>query len=200
MRYDREFSPTDYDWDHDSLPSEILVANRWGTFFNLTVPEGGIQPDIIGLYIDGACPGNGQPWARGAYGIYFGENSRYNEYGVLPGGPTPTSQRAELWAAIMAMEKIIACWSDHNDIDEYIVVTDSTYLVNSISSYIDKWKANGWITAAGRDVANQDLIKRLDNLLGRYSNQGIYVYFWAVPRSETEDADALANRALYEFE
>jgi ribonuclease HI len=196
MRYDREFDPTDYNWDSHLLPSDILISNSRGSFFNLRATRGGVEPNIIGLFVDGACPGNGHPWAQGAYGVYFGEVSRYNQWGKVPEPPVHTSQRAELWAAIVGMEQIWECWLDHQDITEYIIVTDSRYVVNSISYYIYKWQMNGWMTSMGTNVANQDLIRRLDNLLGKYSNRGIFVYFWAVNRSETEEADELANRAL----
>lgn len=155
--------------------------------------------DIIGLYIDGACPGNGSERARGAFGVYFGRQSPYNVSGTLPPDEPQTSQRAELMAAIMALEQIRECSLEHRSINNYIIVTDSAYLVNSITEYIFRWKQNGWMTSSGRCVANRGLFEILDKWLDDCSYHNVYVQFWKVDRSENEEADQLARSALYQF-
>jgi len=50
------------------------------------------------VHIDGACRGNGTPTARPSYGVFFGEGSPYNTYGLLPSNLPQTSTRAEIEA------------------------------------------------------------------------------------------------------
>jgi len=53
---------------------------------------------------------------------------------------TRTSQRAGLQAAVRAVERIADCHVRDLDIDTYVVIIDSEYLVNGITSWIYKWR------------------------------------------------------------
>jgi ribonuclease HI len=44
------------------------------------------------------------------------------------------------------------------------LVSDSTYLRDGITKWINGWRKNGWKTASKTPVANQDLWQRLDEL------------------------------------
>lgn len=81
----------------------------------------------------------------------------------------------------------------------FIIVTDSAYLVNSITNYIYKWNDNDFVAASGREVVNRDLFERIDDKLDamEFGRQKIPVLFWKVDRSENEDADELARNAIY---
>jgi ribonuclease HI len=149
----------------------------------------------VGLYIDGACPGNGTPSAKGGIGVYFGPDSPYNISEKLL-EPNPTSQRAELLAAAAACRQILHVAMQKKGLELFIVVTDSAYLVDGLAKYVSKWKSNGWKTSKGHDVANRDLIEPLDKMLDDMSNTGIDVLFWKVDRSENVEADRLANMAV----
>ncbi len=48
------------------------------------------------------------------------------------------------------------------------VVSDSTYVVAGITSWIASWKRKGWKTAAGGNVLNRDLWEEIDRLAGRW--------------------------------
>lgn len=80
----------------------------------------------------------------------------------------------------------------------FIIVSDSAYLVNSLTNYIDKWNDNDFVAASGREVVNRDLFERIDDKLDimEFGRQEIPVLFWKVDRSENEDADELAKDAL----
>jgi ribonuclease HI len=56
------------------------------------------------ITIHGACRGNGTSSARGAYGVYFGEGSPYNEPGLLPETERQGSNAAVVYAAQRALE------------------------------------------------------------------------------------------------
>jgi len=176
-------------------PANVFCQDSRGEFFRLKTTNGSI---VIGVYVDGACPGNGMPWAKGGYGVFFGPNSPYNVSKPLKENSPQTSQRAELTAALVALNQIerIVNHYDGTKLNLFIILTDSAYLVNSLTSYIYKWRLNDYTAASGREVANRDLFERLDDKLEIMENgrQGIDVLFWKVDRSENEDADNLAKR------
>ena len=45
------------------------------------------------------------------------------------------------------------------------VVTDSKYVMQGITQWIEGWKRNGWRTSAKKPVANRELWEKLDSLL-----------------------------------
>jgi ribonuclease HI len=72
--------------------------------------------------------------------------------------------------------------------------TDSKYVVDGITGWLAKWKANGWKTADKKPVKNDDLWQVLDALLGQY----IVTAYWIKGHSghaENKRADALAGHA-----
>ena len=74
----------------------------------------------------------------------------------LNGGTTnTTNNRMELTAAIEALNSL----KRPCDIDLY---TDSSYLRDGISKYIQTWKKNGWVTSNRKEVKNKDLWTKLD--------------------------------------
>ena len=62
---------------------------------------------------------------------------------------------------------------------------------------LERWVANGWVTARRTPVKNRDLWARLLELVEEYEDDlGVSVDFWLVPRADNEDADELANVGL----
>lgn len=81
------------------------------------------------------------------------------------------------------------------DNDEPLVVqTDSEYVVNIFTKWLEGWRSRGMRTAARKPVENRDLIERIDSLL-----RGRKVEFeWVRGHAGhvlNERADALANGA-----
>jgi ribonuclease HI len=193
-QYPRLFSKYKAQFTDRAQPKDVLKPII-PDLLTLCSPIVVIGHPTIGLYIDGACPGNGTPSAKGGIGAYFGPNSPYNISKALP-GHNQTSQRAELLAAAAAFQQILQVVLQNAGLELFIVVTDSAYLVDGLSKYVYRWKMNGWKTAKGKDVANRDLIEPLDKMLDDMSNKGIDVLFWKVDRSENVEADQLANMAV----
>ncbi|MEV7217591.1 ribonuclease H [Kitasatospora cineracea] len=52
---------------------------------------------------------------------------------------------------------------------------DSTYTRDAVTKWLHGWKRNGWKTAAGKPVANQELIQRIDALLAGRDVEFVYV-------------------------
>ena len=75
--------------------------------------------------------------------------------------------------------------------------TDSQYVKKGVSDWSHKWKANGWKTASGGVVKNQDLWKKLTNLCE--SHPGSVQWEWVKGHSGdvgNTRADELAVKAM----
>ena len=103
------------------------------------------------VYTDGGCaPTNPGP---GGWAAILIKGAHQKE---LKGGePLSTNNRMELMAAISALEALKRpCVVDLH--------TDSQYVREGITKYINNWKRNGWRTASKQPVKNQDLWERLE--------------------------------------
>jgi len=101
------------------------------------------------VFVDGSCRKmNGEN--VGSYAQYWGENHKFNSKGILP---SPISnQRAELWAAIKAIETAKA-----NNMTELKIISDSNYLVKSQTEWNVLWKETNFVNRKGHDIMNKDL-------------------------------------------
>ena len=116
--------------------------------------------DKIIVFTDGSAKNNGKKGAKASYAVVFPDYSEYNYKGILE-GEKQTNNRAEYYALIKALE---IC--DIIDKDKKIIVySDSKLLINSINSWISKWKSNGWITSKGSPVLNMDLLIKIDEMI-----------------------------------
>ncbi|HCP19218.1 MAG TPA: ribonuclease HI [Alphaproteobacteria bacterium] len=107
---------------------------------------------ILEIYTDGACLGNPGPGGWGAVLVWQGQEKE------LSGGePDTTNNRMELVAAIRALEAV-------NRPIPIRLVSDSIYVRDGITKWINGWRRNGWKTASKKPVANQDLWQQLDAL------------------------------------
>jgi ribonuclease HI len=141
---------------------------------------------VVKIYTDGACSGNPGPGGWGVLLVY-GDHEK-ELYG---GEPETTNNRMEMLAAIKAIEAL----KRDCRVELY---TDSSYLRNGITKWIDGWKRNGWRTAARKPVKNSDLWQRLDAL-----RQNCQIdWYWVKGHSGeygNERADELANVGMAPF-
>jgi ribonuclease HI len=75
------------------------------------------------------------------------------------------------------------------------LTTDSQYVRQGITSWLTRWKQNGWKTAARKSVKNQDLWEALDALVQTHSVE----WHWVKGHSghpENERVDRAANEAI----
>lgn len=145
--------------------------------------------ETVEIYTDGACSGNPGPGGWGAL-LLYGEHEKE----ITGGEFETTNNRMELMAAIQALNLLKRpC--------KVILYTDSTYVKNGITEWIDGWKAKGWKTAAKKPVKNADLWQALDTAASRHNIDWRWVKGHA-GNPENERADALANQgmALYKGE
>jgi ribonuclease HI len=105
-------------------------------------PEG--RP--VGAFDGGADPNPGP----GGWGIVLPDGRE-----LCGGEPQTTNNRMELTAAIHLLEETKG---------PLRAIGDSHYVIAGITSWIQRWQANGWLTAARKPVENRDLWQRLAEL------------------------------------
>ncbi len=119
------------------------------------------------IFTDGSARGNGKSHARAGYGIYFGEDEdSRNVAARVPEELVQTNQIAELLAATVALELCAAAEEKR----KVIIITDSMYVINGITSWILGWKRNQWKTSQGKDVLHQLVWQRLDRAQQQMTN------------------------------
>ncbi|MEJ2140792.1 MAG: ribonuclease HI, partial [Gammaproteobacteria bacterium] len=102
-----------------------------------------------------------------------------------------TNNRMELMAAIMALESL-------NRPCKVDLTTDSQYVRQGITEWIQNWKKRGWKNSAKKPVKNADLWMRLDAAAAKHDIE----WHWVKGHSghdENELADELANRGIDEL-
>ena len=140
----------------------------------------------IDIFTDGACRGNPGP---GGWGVILRSGSHEKE--LFGGEQSTTNNRMELRAAIEGLAAL-------KRPSQVTVTTDSQYVRQGITQWIEGWKRNQWRTSAKKPVKNQDLWQLLDELTSRHE----VTWEWVKGHSghpDNEHADALANRGIDEL-
>ena len=141
--------------------------------------------NTIYIYTDGACKGNPGPGGWGTLLIY--EGIKKELYGF---NPETTNNIMELTAVIESLKSI-------KRKHLIIITTDSTYVKDGITDWIESWKTNNWRTANKKPVKNKELWMELDALSEKYD----ITWEWVKGHSghpQNERADYLANKAIEE--
>lgn len=136
----------------------------------------------VDIFTDGACKGNPGP---GGWGVILRMGRHEKE--LAGSDPETTNNRMELTAAIRGL----------NELKEPCAVrlhTDSRYVIDGITKWVEGWKRNGWINASKKPVRNADLWHDLIEA----SNRHRITWQWVKGHSghpENERADRLASNA-----
>ena len=99
-----------------------------------------------------------------------------------------TNNRMELMAAIEGLEQLKKPM-------DVVLTTDSQYVKDGITKWIDGWKKKGWITSQKKPVKNVDLWKRLDAAVANHSVEWKWVKGHS-GHTENEMVDQAANIAI----
>ena len=138
----------------------------------------------VEIYTDGACSGNPGP---GGWGVVLLHQGRRKE---LSGGePNTTNQRMELTAALKGLASLKRpC--------RVKLYSDSAYLINAFTQrWFNRWTVNGWKTAKGTPVENQDLWRELLELTKVHQVEWVKVKGHA-DNKENNRCDELARTAI----
>ena len=98
----------------------------------------------------------------------------------------------ELLAPISALSKI-------EDKEKIEIYTDSKYVKQGITEWINNWKSNGWKTSKKEDVKNKDLWTQLDELNSSLDVQWNWVKAHA-GNEFNEKVDLLAKKAAEQLD
>jgi len=142
-------------------------------------------------YTDGACSGNPGPGGWGALLIAREDGKVIKERELKGGEADTTNNRMELLAAISALESLTRA-------STLVIVTDSAYVKNGVTSWIHGWKRNGWKTSTRKPVKNEDLWRRLDEAQARHTVEWRWIKGHA-GHVENERADELARAGMAPF-
>lgn len=140
-------------------------------------------PRLVTIYTDGGCKGNPGP---GGWGVVLLAGRHRRE---LSGAePQTTNNRMELRAAIEGLRAL-------NRRCRVTLVTDSEYVKNGITTWINGWQRNGWKTKDKQPVKNAELWHELLAQTARHEMH------WRWTKGHANDAennrcDALANEAI----
>ena len=142
---------------------------------------------VVEAFTDGACKGNPGP---GGWGVLLRMDNQSRE--IFGGEGATTNNRMELTAAIEALAALKeACTVE--------LTTDSTYVKDGVTRWMENWERNGWRTAPKKPVKNQDLWQALKAQVARHEVN----WHWVKGHSghpENELADMLANKGIAELQ
>jgi ribonuclease HI len=139
----------------------------------------------VDIFTDGACRGNPGPGGWAAILRY-----RSTEQELSGFAAETTNNRMEMTAAIEGLEALKRpC--------RVRLYSDSQYLRDGITKWINEWKRRGWRTAGKQPIKNIDLWQRLDAAAARHTVSWIWVRGHA-GHPENERADALARARIAE--
>jgi len=138
-------------------------------------------PDIE-IYTDGACSGNPGPGGWAAI-LRYGDH----EQEISGGERETTNNRMEVRAALEALRALERPYRIRFH-------TDSAYLLNGATSWLEDWKRRDWKRKHGK-LQNVDLWKEMDVELARHQIDWVWVKGHA-GNPMNERVDALARKAI----
>jgi ribonuclease HI len=117
----------------------------------------------VELFTDGACKGNPGPGGWAAL-LRMGKYEK-----ELSGGESDTTNnRMEMTAVIRGLEALIEpC--------EVSIHTDSKYVMDGMTKWVDGWQKHGWKNASKQPVRNKDLWHELIEAAGRHRVEWTWV-------------------------
>jgi ribonuclease HI len=146
----------------------------------------GVMSERVVAACDGASKGNPGP-AGWAWVVADGDETPTRwEAGPLG---TATNNVAEL----TALERLLTAIAPDVPLE---IRMDSQYAMKAVTTWLPGWKRKGWKTAAGKPVANQELVARIDELLDGRTVEFRYVPAHQVDGDRLNDfADRAASQA-----
>ncbi len=151
----------------------------------MSTSESPSPPDLktVDVFTDGACSGNPGPGGWGAILRYKTTEKELSGY-----APMTTNNRMEMTAVVEALRAL-------KEPCRVRITTDSRYLRDGITRWIQRWKRNGWLTADRESVKNRDLWEALDAVVQKHQVEWRWVRGHR-GHPENERCDELARKAI----
>ena len=137
----------------------------------------------VEIFTDGACRGNPGP---GGWAALLCKGT--TEKMISGAQEASTNNQMELMAAIQGLEQL-------KKPVRVTLTTDSQYVRQGITKWIEGWKRNGWMTSQKKPVKNRELWQRLDAAVGQHQVAWLWVKGHSGHR-ENEMVDQAANDAI----
>lgn len=136
------------------------------------------------VYTDGACSNNGRKSAQAGIGVFWGIGDPRNVSEPLLG--RATNNRAEIHAAVRAIKD-----AKSSGFESVTIKTDSQFMIDSMTKWLNGWKKRNWKLSTGGDVKNKEDFQELEK-----ASEGIKVIWEKVAAhcgiAGNEAADRLA--------
>ena len=142
-------------------------------------------PGEVLVWTDGACQGNPGP---GGWAAIVVDDDGHPIAERSGGAPQTTNNIMEMTAALEGMRAL-------PDGSSVVVVTDSRYLLDGMTSWMGGWKQRGWRTAGGGPVKNKQLWLELEAETQRHASVRWHWVRGHVGNALNERADELAVAA-----
>lgn len=142
-----------------------------------------IPRKTVEIFTDGACSGNPGPGGWAAILRYKGVEKELCGF-----CPRTTNNRMELKAVLESLKAL-------KEPCHVILHTDSRYLKDGITRWIQKWLRNGWMTTSKEPVKNRELWEELHREIQRHHID----WRWVPGHSghpENDRCDCLAKEAI----
>ena len=153
--------------------------------------------DLVAIYADESCIGNGREGENpgGAAGVIewlHPKSSKVERYDYWISEPATTNNRMALRSVIEAFREI----SKRGNSYRVLFTSDSRYIVDGMTSWIENWMARGWKRKTGQ-IENLELWKEAVEAVSKHEVQWRWVRGHA-GHPQNAYADFLANRAAAE--
>ena len=137
----------------------------------------------VEIFTDGACRGNPGP---GGWAALLRKGT--TEKMISGAEEISTNNQMELMAAIQGLEQL-------KKPVRVTLTTDSQYVRQGITQWIEGWKRNGWMTSQKKPVKNRELWQRLDAAVAEHQVEWLWVKGHSGHR-ENEMVDRATNDAI----
>ncbi|KUJ09031.1 uncharacterized protein LY89DRAFT_658090 [Mollisia scopiformis] len=156
------------------------------------------DPASLVVAVHGCCSANALSSARASYGVFVSEYAlNLNRNGTVPDPFMQTSQSAELYATMKALDVVHDLIIAGEDLSHVVIKTISSYLEKGLSSFIWKWASNGFKNTEGRPVVNGRAFRFLhERVVLLEKEYGTRVSFCLVRKDQNVQAGELAREAL----
>lgn len=170
----------------DSFPKFTLRQTSYRTHIG-QLKLSSDPPDAV-IYTDGASTANGKPHCRASWAIYLPEHPDLCASGKVTSNPS--NQTGEVTAAIQA-----CLLAKRQGWKRIAVVSDSKYLINAVTVWLDRWLTDGFREIRGKRIINEEIIQTL-----ALAKDGLEVE-WIHTRGHSDDpgndkADKMARAVL----
>ena len=142
-------------------------------------------PGEVLVWTDGACQGNPGP---GGWAAVLVDDAGAELDERSGGSPQTTNNIMEMTAALEGMRAL-------PEGSSVVLVTDSRYLLDGMTSWMAGWKQRGWKTAGGDPVKNKQLWLDLEAEAARHASVRWHWVKGHVGNALNERADELALAA-----